>query len=127
HYAGRFPIWLSPVQAVVATITNDADDYALEVLAKLKAAGLRAEADLGAEKINFKVRHHSLAKVPALLVVGRREAEQGTVALRRLGSEAQEILALDKAVAKLRDEAAVPLGRNARLAAMSLTSQGGVA
>jgi threonyl-tRNA synthetase len=126
HHAGRFPIWLAPVQAVVATITNDADGYALQVLDRLKQAGLRAEADLGAEKINFKVRHHSLAKVPVLLVVGRREAEQGTVAMRRLGSEAQEILALDRAVATLRAEAAGPPGGNPAPAAVSMASQGGV-
>ena len=78
HHAGRFPLWLSPVQAVVATIVSDADDYANEVVAKLKAAGIRAEADLRNEKINYKVREHSLAKVPLLLVVGKREAEEGT-------------------------------------------------
>jgi len=108
HHAGKFPVWLAPVQAVVATITNEADDYAKAVLAKLKAAGLRAELDLRNEKINYKVREHSLAKVPALLVVGKREGEEGTVAVRRLGSQAQEILALDDAIAKLTAEATVP-------------------
>jgi threonyl-tRNA synthetase len=108
HHAGRFPIWLAPVQVVVATITNDADDYAKSVLARLKAAGLRAEVDLRNEKINYKVREHSLAKVPAILVVGKRESETGAVALRRLGGTAQEILALEDAVVKLTTEALPP-------------------
>jgi threonyl-tRNA synthetase len=108
HHAGRFPLWLAPVQVVVATITNDADDYAKAVLAKLKAAGLRAELDIRNEKINYKVREHSLAKVPALLVVGKREEENQAVAVRRLGSQAQEILALDDAIATLTKEATVP-------------------
>ncbi len=109
HHAGRFPLWLAPVQAVVATIVSDADDYALEVVEALKAAGLRAEADLRNEKINYKVREHSLAKVPNLLVVGKREAEERTIALRRLGAEGrQEILSLDELVARLRDEALPP-------------------
>lgn len=108
HYAGRFPLWLAPVQAVVATITNDADDYAAEVLAALRAAGLRAEIDVRNEKINYKVREHSVAKVPALLVVGKREGENRTVAIRRLGSNDQEIVALDKAVAILANEAGPP-------------------
>jgi len=108
HHAGRFPLWLAPVQVVVATITNDADDYAKTVLAKLKAAGLRAELDIRNEKINYKVRDHSLAKVPALLVVGKREEENQAVAVRRLGSQAQEILALDDAIATLTAEATVP-------------------
>ncbi|HLB79657.1 MAG TPA: threonine--tRNA ligase, partial [Dongiaceae bacterium] len=108
HYAGRFPLWLAPVQAVVATITGDADAYAREVAAALREAGLRVEADLRNEKINYKVREHSLAKVPALLVVGKREAEAATVAVRRLGGTEQEILALDDAVTRLRTEAASP-------------------
>ena len=108
HYAGRFPLWLAPVQAVVATITQDADAYAGEVLALLEAAGLRAEADLRNEKINYKVREHSLAKVPVLLVVGRREAEGRKVALRRLGGEAQEVLALEDAIHRLKGEAQAP-------------------
>jgi threonyl-tRNA synthetase len=106
--AGKFPLWLSPVQAVVTTITQDADDYAREVLVRLHAAGLRAELDLRNEKINYKVREHSLAKVPLMLVVGKREAEQKTVALRRLGGSAQEILALDEALARLALEAKAP-------------------
>ncbi|GLR48477.1 threonine--tRNA ligase [Sphingomonas astaxanthinifaciens] len=109
HYAGRFPVWLAPTQAVVATIVSDADGYANEVAAKLGAAGFRVEADTRNEKINYKVREHSLAKVPLLLVVGKREAEEGTVAVRRLGSdEHQKVLTLDEAVALLRAEAVAP-------------------
>ena len=114
HHAGRFPLWLAPVQAVVATIVSDADDYANEVVAKLKAAGLRVEADLRNEKINYKVREHSLAKVPYLLVVGKREAEEGTVALRPLGSRrAPGGDGLDDALARLADEALPPDLRSA--------------
>jgi threonyl-tRNA synthetase len=108
HHAGRFPLWLSPVQAVVATIVSDADDYAGQVAAKLKAAGIRVETDLRNEKINYKVREHSVAKVPNLLVVGKREADEGTVALRVLGSQGQQMLSLDEAVAKLVAEATPP-------------------
>ncbi|MEG3154340.1 threonine--tRNA ligase [Sphingomonas sp. RB1R13] len=109
HHAGRFPLWLSPVQAVVATIVSDADDYAHDVVAKLKAAGLRVEGDLRNEKINYKVREHSLAKVPLLLVVGKREAEEGTVAIRRLGSdEHQKVMGLDEAIAMMAGEAVPP-------------------
>jgi threonyl-tRNA synthetase len=110
NYAGKFPLWLAPVQAVVATITSDADDYAREVLATCKASGLRVVADTGPGKITYKVREHSLQKIPAILVVGKREAEKRTVALRRLGGEAQEVLALDAAVARLVEEARVPSG-----------------
>ena len=108
HYAGRMPMWLAPVQAVAATIVSDADPYAADVVAKLKAAGIRAEADTRNEKINYKVREHSLAKVPALLVVGKREAEEGTVAIRRLGSEGQQVMKLDEAIAMLKAEATPP-------------------
>ena len=109
HFAGNLPLWLTPVQAVVATIVSDADGYAKEVTAKLQAAGFRVEADTRNEKINYKVREHSLAKVPLLLVVGKREAEEGTVALRRLGSEErQQVLSLDEAMALLRAEATPP-------------------
>jgi threonyl-tRNA synthetase len=108
HHAGRFPLWLAPVQAVVATIVSDADDYAAEVTAKLRAAGLRVETDLRNEKINYKVREHSLAKVPNLLVVGKREAEEGTVALRQLGSDRQQFLGLDEVIAKLIADARAP-------------------
>jgi threonyl-tRNA synthetase len=109
HHAGKFPLWLAPVQAVVATIVSDADAYAEQVAAKLSAAGIRVETDLRNEKINYKVREHSLAKVPLLLVVGKREAEEGTVALRRLGSdEHQKMMSLDEAVEMMRNEAVPP-------------------
>jgi threonyl-tRNA synthetase len=108
HYAGHLPLWLAPVQAVVATITGDADAYANDVQAALAAAGLRSETDLRNEKINYKVREHSLAKVPLLLVVGKKEAADRSVAIRRLGGEKQEVLALDEAITRLKREAAVP-------------------
>ncbi|MEA3049185.1 MAG: threonyl-tRNA synthetase [Sphingomonadales bacterium] len=109
HYAGRFPLWLAPVQAVVATIVSDADDHARDVHAALNAAGIRAELDLRNEKINYKVREHSLAHVPYLFVLGKREAEERTVALRPLGEGArQEVLGLDEAVARLGAEAIAP-------------------
>lgn len=108
HHAGRFPLWLAPVQAVVATIVSDADDYAQQVAAELAKAGIRVETDLRNEKINYKVREQSLAKVPNLLVVGKREADEGTVALRRLGSQGQEMLTLAAAIEMLRGEATPP-------------------
>ena len=108
HHAGRFPLWLAPTQVVVATIVSDADAYAGEVAAKLRAVGLRVETDLRNEKINYKVREHSLAKVPVLLVVGKREAEEGTVAVRRLGEQAQRVIGLDEAAASLVAEASPP-------------------
>ena len=108
QYAGRFPMWLAPVQAVVASIVTDAAPYAEEVAAALRARGFSAQADVRNEKINLKVREHSLAHVPTLLVVGRREAEAGTVALRRLGSDAQEVLPLAEAVGRLAEEALPP-------------------
>ena len=109
HYAGKFPLWLAPVQAVVATIVSDADDYARQVAAKLAAAGLRVDTDLRNEKINYKVREHSLAKVPLLFVVGKREAEEATVAVRRLGSdEHQKMMTLDEAVSMMVSEAVPP-------------------
>ncbi len=108
HYAGRFPLWLAPVQAVVATIVSDADAYAGEVALALRKAGLTAELDLSNQKINAKVREHSLAHVPVLAVVGRKEAEQRTVALRRLGGSTQEVLPLEAAVRRLADEATPP-------------------
>ena len=109
HHAGRFPLWLAPVQAVVATIVSDADDYAREVAAALARAGIRAETDLRNEKINYKVREHSLAKVPNLLVVGKREADERTIALRPLGADArQETLPLDALIARLTSEATPP-------------------
>jgi threonyl-tRNA synthetase len=108
HYAGRFPVWLAPVQAVVATIVSDADGYARDVATKLEAAGIRVDTDLRNEKINYKVREHSLAKVPHLLVVGMREAEEGKVAIRTLGQEGQRIMTVDEAIHMLRDEATPP-------------------
>jgi len=108
NFAGHFPLWLAPVQAVVATIVSDADDYARKVLDALKAAGLRAEIDVRNEKINYKVREHSLAKVPVLVVVGKREAEEGKVSIRRLGSDGQQVLGLDDAIAALAAEATPP-------------------
>ena len=113
HHAGRFPLWLAPVQVVVATIVSDADDYANGLVEQLKAAGIRAEADLRNEKINYKVREHSLAKVPVMLVVGRREAEEGTVAVRRLGSGGQQVAGFAEVLEGLRGEALAPdLRRN---------------
>ncbi len=108
HYAGRFPLWLAPKQAVVATITEAAEGYAKEVQAELQAAGLRVDLDIRNEKINYKVREHSLAKVPAILVVGAREAQERTVAVRRLGGEKQEVVALKAALDTLVMEARVP-------------------
>ena len=115
NFAGRFPLWLSPTQVVVATITSDADDYAEDVAAKMRAAGIRVETDLRNEKINYKVREHSVGKIPVIAVVGKREADEGNVALRRLGDESrrQEILSLDEAVLALSHEALPPdLKRN---------------
>jgi threonyl-tRNA synthetase len=109
HYAGKFPLWLAPVQAVLATIVSDADEYAEQVSATLADAGIRVETDLRNEKINYKVREHSLAKVPLLLVVGKREADEGTVAIRRLGSEErQNVMSLEDAVAMISAEALSP-------------------
>jgi len=108
QYAGRFPLWLAPVQVVVATIVSDANDYAGVVARKLRAAGIEVRTDLRNEKINAKVREHSLAHVPVMFVVGRREAEEGTVAIRRLGSQAQEVVDLGTAVAVLAAEAMAP-------------------
>ena len=108
QYAGRFPLWLAPVQVVVASIVSDAEGYAEEVAAALRARGLEVRVDARNEKINAKVREHSLARVPVLAVVGRREAEQRTVALRRLGGDAQEIMPLDQAVDRLAREATPP-------------------
>ena len=106
--AGHLPLWLAPVQAKVCTIVSDADAYAGEVLAALQRAGLRAETDLRNEKINYKVREHSLAKVPVLLVVGKREAEERTVSLRRLGRQEQEVMPLTTAIERLAEEAVPP-------------------
>ena len=108
HYAGHLPLWLSPTQAMVATITSDADDYAREVVEAARKLGLRVEGDVRNEKINYKVREHSLAKVPALLVVGKKEAAERLVSIRRLGSESQEVMPLDDALHALAAEAVPP-------------------
>ena len=117
NYSGHFPLWFAPVQVVVATITSDADAYARKVAERLKAAGLSVETDLRNEKINYKVREHSLAKVPVILVCGKREADESTVNLRRLGSREQESLLLDAAVALLATEATPPDVRRRKEAA----------
>ena len=108
HYAGKLPLWLAPVQCVVATIVSDADDAARTIGEKLQAEGLRFELDLRNEKINYKIREHSHTKVPVMFVLGRREAEEGTVTVRRLGVDKQEVLAIDEAVNRLKSEAAIP-------------------
>lgn len=108
NFAGHFPLWLAPLQVVVAPIVSDANDYAVEVAQKAEAAGLRVETDLRNEKINLKVREHSLAKVPVILVVGKREAEEKKVSIRRLGSQDQTVLALDEALTGLSAEAVPP-------------------
>jgi len=117
HHAGHLPLWLAPTQAMVATIVSDADAYAKTVLKAAKDAGLRAEADLRNEKINYKVREHSVAKVPVMLVVGKREAEEGTVSVRRLGSQGQQVMKLDVAIKMLVEEAVPPDLRKADAAA----------
>jgi threonyl-tRNA synthetase len=106
--AGAFPLWLAPVQVVVATITQEADGYANEVAAAMRKAGLRVETDLRNEKVGYKIREHSLQKIPVIAVVGKKEAEERTLALRRLGGEAQSVLSLDAAIAALNDEAKAP-------------------
>lgn len=108
NYAGAFPLWLAPTQAVVATIVSEADDYAREVVEKFKAAGLRTEIDLRNEKVGYKVREHSVAKVPVIAVVGKKEAEEGKVAIRRLGSQAQDVVTVEEAIRILTDEATPP-------------------
>src|SRR3954467_5587842 len=117
HHAGHFPLWLAPKQIVIATITSDADDYAREVLAAAKRLDLRAELDLRNEKINYKVREHSVGKVPVLLVVGKKEAETRQVSMRRLGSEKSQVMPLDAALAALADEAVPPDVKRLRAAA----------
>ena len=108
NYAGAFPLWLAPTQVVVATITSDADDFARQAVAALRAAGLKVELDVRNEKINYKIREHSLAKTPIIAVVGRREAEEGKVALRRFGSDGQTVLSLADAVKMLATQAVPP-------------------
>ena len=104
HHAGNLPLWLAPTQVRVLTITSDADDYAAEAAAALRAAGLRAETDTRNEKISYKVREHSVEKIPVLLAVGQREVDERTVAMRRLGSKKQTVMPLDDAVAVLARE-----------------------
>jgi threonyl-tRNA synthetase len=116
HFAGNFPLWLAPVQAVVTTITSEGDEYAKVVAAAARRAGLRVEIDLRNEKINYKVREHSLAKIPALLVVGKKEAETHSVSIRRFGSEGQKVMPTDEALAALVDEATPPDVKRARAA-----------
>jgi len=108
NYAGKLPIWMAPVQVVVATITSEADAYASDVADKMRAAGLRVDLDIRNEKINYKVREHSLAKVPVLAVVGAKESEQNAVSIRRLGDKHQKVLPLEEALALLSDEATPP-------------------
>jgi threonyl-tRNA synthetase len=117
HYAGHFPLWLAPVQAIICTITSDADDYARAAVVAAQRAGLRVEADLRNEKITYKVREHSVAKIPVLLVVGKKEAADGTVSIRRLGSQAQTVVPLEKALAMLSEEAVAPDLKRMKLAA----------
>jgi threonyl-tRNA synthetase len=115
HFAGNFPLWLAPVQAVVTTITSEGDEYAKVVAAAARRAGLRVEIDLRNEKINYKVREHSLAKIPALLVVGKKEAEAHSVSIRRLGSDGQTVMPTAEALAALVEEATPPDVKRARL------------
>ncbi len=114
NFAGHLPLWLSPTQVVVATITQEADEYAMEIAALARKAGLKVEADLRNEKINYKVREHSLAKAPVMLVVGKKEAEQRSVSIRRLGAQAQTSMSLDEALASLKEEATPPDVKRAR-------------
>lgn len=108
HYAGHFPFWMAPVQVVVATITHEGDAFAKKAYAALRDAGLRARLDLRNEKINYKVREHSVAKTPVLFVIGKREAEGNTVSIRRLGSEKQETITLEDAIQGLVKDAKIP-------------------
>jgi len=104
HHAGKLPLWLAPEQVKVLTITSDADEYATEIVTALRAAGLRADSDLRNEKISYKVREHSVARVPALFAVGQREIDERTVAVRRLGSKKQSVMRLDDAIEALKSE-----------------------
>ncbi len=114
HHAGKMPMWLAPVQVVVATIVSEADDYAQKLVDRLKAGGIRAELDARNEKINYKVREHSVQKVPLMFVVGKREAEEGTVSVRRLGTEGQKVIAATDAIVELMAEAAAAGFRSSR-------------
>jgi threonyl-tRNA synthetase len=111
HHAGKFPLWLAPTQVVVCPIVSDSEPYAKEVVRQLAAAGLVVETDFRNEKINYKVREHSLAKTPVIIAVGKRDEEAGTVAIRRLGEEGQKTFALAEAVKALAEEAKSPLDR----------------
>ena len=104
HHAGNLPLWLAPLQVKVLTITSDSDEYASEIVDLLRTAGLRAESDLRNEKISYKVREHSVAKVPVQFAVGQRELENRSVAIRRLGSKKQQVLPLQDAISALQDE-----------------------
>jgi threonyl-tRNA synthetase len=115
HFAGNFPLWLAPIQLVVTTITSEGDEYAKVVAAAARRAGLRVEIDLRNEKINYKVREHSLAKIPALLVVGKKEAETHSVSVRRLGSDGQKVMPTDEAIAALVEEATPPDAKRAKM------------
>jgi threonyl-tRNA synthetase len=117
HYAGQFPLWLAPTQAVICTITSSADGYAHEVAAAARRAGLRIETDLRNEKINYKVREHSLTKTPVILVVGKKEAEDRAVSIRRLGSRDQQVMSLDRAIAMLVEESVPPDVKRRKVAA----------
>jgi threonyl-tRNA synthetase len=117
HFAGNLPLWLAPMQVMVTTITSDADDYAAEVLAALHAAGLRADMDLRNEKINYKVREHSVQKVPVILALGKREVDERTVSIRRLGNKGQRVLPLTAMIAELRAEATPPIPTTLRASA----------
>ena len=108
NYAGHLPLWLSPLQVVVCTIVSDADDYAREIEQQLKSAGIKCALDLRNEKINYKVREHSLSKTPVLVVVGKREAEEGQVSIRRLGSKDQTVMSVAEAIKSLSEEAVAP-------------------
>ena len=111
HFAGKLPVWLAPVQAVVATIVSDADGYAQDVVARLKAAGVRAEPDLRNEKINYKVREHSVGKVPVILAIGMKEVEERTVSLRRPADTKTETLSFDAVMDDLATAALAPGSR----------------
>ena len=108
NHAGKLPLWLSPEQVVVCPIVSDIDDYAEEVVRKLKAAGIYAKTDLRNEKINYKIREHSVAKIPVIAVVGAKEKENGTVTVRRIGSDKQEVMKLDDFISALTEEAKMP-------------------
>jgi threonyl-tRNA synthetase len=108
HYAGKMPMWLAPTQVVVATIVSEADEYARKLVDRLRAGGIRAELDARNEKINYKVREHSVQKVPLMFVVGKREADEGTVSVRRLGTEGQKVISATDAIVDLMAEAVPP-------------------